>query len=150
MVRAPILARVFAALSALLGVPVFAEEPSTGPVTAEQLRALNPRIVSVSSQSAGSSGPWKEWIGYGPNTHPVSGLQHLWNYPEDEDRPAGSTAVHPDHLIGRLGTMAALAGLIHRERAGTGSHYDLAQFETPINLMADLFAMESLEPGSVR
>jgi crotonobetainyl-CoA:carnitine CoA-transferase CaiB-like acyl-CoA transferase len=57
--------------------------------------------------------------------------------------------VHPDHLVGRLGVMAALAGLIHRERAGTGSHYDLAQFETPINLMADLFAQESLEPGSV-
>jgi crotonobetainyl-CoA:carnitine CoA-transferase CaiB-like acyl-CoA transferase len=117
---------------------------------AEQLRALNPRIVSVSSQSAGSSGPWKNWVGYGPNTHSFSGLQHLWNYPEDEDRPAGSTAVHPDHLIGRLGTLAALAGLIHRERAGSGSHYDLAQFETPINLMADLFALESLEPGSVR
>jgi crotonobetainyl-CoA:carnitine CoA-transferase CaiB-like acyl-CoA transferase len=116
----------------------------------EALRALNPRIVSVSSQSAGSSGPWQGWIGYGPNTHSVSGLQHLWNHPEDEERPAGSTAVHPDHLVGRLGSMAALAGLIHRERAGTGSHYDLAQFETPINLMADLFAQESLAPGSVR
>ena len=33
----------------------------------------------------------------------MSGLQHLWNYPEDEERPAGSTAVHPDHLVGRLG-----------------------------------------------
>jgi crotonobetainyl-CoA:carnitine CoA-transferase CaiB-like acyl-CoA transferase len=134
---------------------VFIENSATGAMQdlglgAEQLRALNPRIVSVSSQSAGSSGPWKGWVGYGPNTHSLSGLQHLWNYPEDEERPAGSTAVHPDHLIGRLGTLAALAGLIHRERASTGSHCDLAQFETPINLMADLFAQESLAPGSVR
>jgi crotonobetainyl-CoA:carnitine CoA-transferase CaiB-like acyl-CoA transferase len=88
-------------------------------------------------------------VGYGPNTHSSSGLQHLWNYPEDEERPAGSTAVHPDHLIGRLGALAAVAGLIHRERAGTGTHYDFAQFETPINLMADLFAQEGLTPGSV-
>jgi crotonobetainyl-CoA:carnitine CoA-transferase CaiB-like acyl-CoA transferase len=136
------------------GADVFVENSAAGAMEklglgAEQLRALNPRIVSVSSQSAGSSGPWKDWIGYGPNTHSVSGLQHLWNYPEDEERPAGSTAVHPDHLIGRLGVLGALAGLIHRERAGTGSHYDLAQFETPINLMADLFAQESLAPGSV-
>jgi crotonobetainyl-CoA:carnitine CoA-transferase CaiB-like acyl-CoA transferase len=134
---------------------VFIENNGTGAMQKlglgpAELRTLNPRIVSVSSQSAGSSGPWQGWIGYGPNTHPLSGLQHLWNYPEDEERPAGSTAVHPDHLVGRLGTMAALAGLIHRERAGTGSHYDLAQFETPINLMADLLARESLEPGSVR
>lgn len=114
-----------------------------------ELRAQNPGIVSVSSQSAGSSGPWSNWIGYGPNTHSVSGLQHLWNHPEDEERPAGSTTVHPDHLVGRLGALAALAGLIQRERAGRGSHYDIAQFETPINLMADLFAQESLEPGSV-
>jgi crotonobetainyl-CoA:carnitine CoA-transferase CaiB-like acyl-CoA transferase len=137
------------------GADVLIENSGTGTMQnlgfgAEQLRELNPRIVSVSSQSAGSSGPWQNWIGYGPNTHSFSGLQHLWNHPEDEERPAGSTAVHPDHLIGRLGAMAALAGLIHRERTGTGSHYDLAQFETPINLMADLFAMESLAPGSVR
>jgi len=137
------------------GADVFIENSGTGAMEklglgAQQLRALNPRIVSVSSQSAGSSGPWKNWIGYGPNTHSFSGLQHLWNYPEDEERPAGSTTVHPDHLVGRLGTIAALAGLIHRARAGTGSHYDLAQFETPINLMADLFAQESLEQGSVR
>jgi crotonobetainyl-CoA:carnitine CoA-transferase CaiB-like acyl-CoA transferase len=134
---------------------VFVENSGAGTMQklgfgAEQLRALNPRMVSVSSQSAGSSGPWSGWIGYGPNTHSVSGLQHLWNYPEDEERPAGSTAVHPDHLVGRLGTLAALAGLIQRERTGAGSHYDLAQFETPINLMADLFAQESLAPGSVR
>ena len=137
------------------GADVFIENSGTGAMEKlglgpGQLRALNPRIVSVSSQSAGSSGPWKGWIGYGPNTHSFSGLQHLWNYPEDEERPAGSTAVHPDHLVGRLGMVAALAGLIHREHAGTGSHYDLAQFETPINLMADLFALESLAPGSVR
>jgi crotonobetainyl-CoA:carnitine CoA-transferase CaiB-like acyl-CoA transferase len=136
------------------GADVFIENSGTGAMEKlglgiEQLRAVNPRIVSVSSQSAGSSGPWKSWIGYGPNTHSFSGLQHLWNYPEDEERPAGSTAVHPDHLVARLGMVGTLAGLIHRERAGTGSHYDLAQFETPINLMADLFAQESLEPGSV-
>ncbi len=134
---------------------VFIENNGTGTMEKlglgpEQLRELNPRIVSFSSQSVGSYGPWKDWIGYGPNTHPVSGLQHLWNYPEDEERPAGSTAVHPDHLVGRIGALAALAGLIHRERSGHGSHHDAAQFETPIGLMADLLAQESLEPGSVR
>ncbi len=117
---------------------------------AEALRELNPRIVSFSSQSVGSYGPWKGWIGYGPNTHPVSGLQHLWNYPEDEESPAGSTAVHPDHLVGRIGAMALLAGLICRAHSGRGSHCDAAQFETPIGLMGDLFAQESLSPGSVR
>jgi len=133
---------------------VFIENNGTGTTEklglgAAQLQALNPRMVSFSSQSVGSTGPWKGWIGYGPNTHPVSGLQHLWNYPEDEERPAGSTAVHPDHLVGRIGALALMAGLIHREHSGRGSHHDAAQFETPIGLMADLFAQESLAPGSV-
>jgi crotonobetainyl-CoA:carnitine CoA-transferase CaiB-like acyl-CoA transferase len=117
---------------------------------ADSLHELNPRIVTFSSQSVGSYGPWKHWIGYGPNTHPVSGLQYLWNYPEDEESPAGSTAVHPDHFVGRLGAMTALAGLIHREVAGRGSHHDAAQFEAVICLLGDLFAQESLSPGSVR
>jgi crotonobetainyl-CoA:carnitine CoA-transferase CaiB-like acyl-CoA transferase len=113
------------------------------------LREINPRIVSFSSQSVGSYGPWEHWIGYGPNTHSVSGLQHLWNYPEDEERPAGSTAVYPDHFVGRIGAMSCLAGLIHREGSGEGSHHDAAQFESIINLLGDLFAKESLSPGSV-
>ena len=46
--------------------------------------------------------------------------------------------------------MALLAGLIQRERTGEGMHVDAAQFETPIGLLADLFAQESLSPGSVR
>jgi crotonobetainyl-CoA:carnitine CoA-transferase CaiB-like acyl-CoA transferase len=133
---------------------VFIENNGTGTLEKlgfgpDQLREINPRIVSFSSQSLGSYGPWRNWIGYGPNTHPVSGLQYLWNYPEDAENPAGSTTVHPDHLVGRIGMLSVLAGLIARERTGRGGHHDAAQFETPIGLMADLFAKESLEPGSV-
>ncbi|MBW2417575.1 MAG: CoA transferase [Deltaproteobacteria bacterium] len=115
----------------------------------DALREINPRIVSFSSQSVGSYGPWKHWIGYGPNTHSVSGLQHLWNYPEDEESPAGSTTVHPDHFVGRIGALTVLAGLIQRERTGRGSHHDAAQFEALIGLLGDVFAQESLSPGSV-
>ena len=117
---------------------------------AASLRQLNPRIVSFSSQMVGSSGPWKDWIGYGPSTHPVSGLQYLWNYPEDVESPAGSTNIHPDHFVGRIGAIAALSGLIQRERTGQGMHADAAQFEAAIMLLGDLFAQESLAPGSVQ
>jgi crotonobetainyl-CoA:carnitine CoA-transferase CaiB-like acyl-CoA transferase len=136
------------------GADVFIENNGTGVTErlgfgAEALHARNPRIVSFSSQMVGSYGPWKDWIGYGPNTHPVSGLQHLWNYPEDEDSPAGSTNVYPDHFVGRLGALAVMASLIGRERTGRGQHNDAAQFEAAIQLLGDVFAQESLAPGSV-
>jgi crotonobetainyl-CoA:carnitine CoA-transferase CaiB-like acyl-CoA transferase len=114
------------------------------------LAAENPRLVSFSSNLTGSRGPWASWIGYGPSTHPVSGMQHLWNYPEDEARPAGSTNIYPDHFVGRLGAFAALAGLYQRERSGRGLHAEAAQFEGAIGFIGDLLARESLAPGSVR
>ena len=51
--------------------------------------------------------------------------------------------------MGRVGALSVIAGLIQRERSGRGSHFDAAQFETPNNMMGDLFAQESLTPGSV-
>jgi len=139
----------------LADADLFIENNSAGTMDklglgAADLARINPRIVSLSSSSLGSYGPWHHFSGYGPNTHPVSGLQYLWNYPEDEAEPAGSTAVHPDHLVGRLGVVGLLAGLIRREHSGQGLHVDAAQFETPIGLLGDLFAQESLAPGSVR
>ncbi len=116
----------------------------------ETLRALNPRIVMFSSSLPGGSGPWKDWVGYGPSTHPVSGMQWLWNYPEDAHKPAGSTNIFPDHLAGRVGALAALAGLIQRERTGEGMLAEAAQFEVAVQYLGDLFARESLAPGSVR
>jgi len=116
---------------------------------ADALRQVNPGLVYFGSQLLGASGPWKDWLGYGPNTHPVSGLQYLWNYPEDADRPAGSTAVHPDHFVGRVGAVSVLAGLIGRRRTGRGLVADAAQFETAIGLLGDLLAAESLAPGSI-
>ena len=113
------------------------------------LRAENPRLVYFSSNLTGSRGPWSGWIGYGPSTHPVSGMQHLWNYPEDEARPAGSTNIYPDHFVGRLGALAAVAGLYQRERSGVGFHAEAAQFEGAIGFIGDWLARESLDPGSV-
>ena len=116
---------------------------------ASTLRALNPKLIVVTSQSVGASGPWKDWSGYGPSTHPTSGLHWLWNH-GDAQEPAGSVCTYPDHLVGRLGAIAGIAGLIQREHSGVGVTVDIAQFETPIQFMGDLYAQESLEPGSVR
>jgi crotonobetainyl-CoA:carnitine CoA-transferase CaiB-like acyl-CoA transferase len=116
----------------------------------ETLKKLDSRIILFSTQLMGSSGPWRGWIGYGPHNHAVSGLQYLWNYPEDVDTPAGSTNTHPDHLVGRLGALGVVAALIQRDREGGGAHVEVAQFEAMIQLLGDLLAKESLAPGSVQ
>jgi crotonobetainyl-CoA:carnitine CoA-transferase CaiB-like acyl-CoA transferase len=113
------------------------------------LQQINPRVIMFSTQLLGASGPWKSWSGYGPNAHAVSGLQYLWNYPEDRDKPEGSTNIHPDHLVGRLGALAVVATLLRREHDGRGAHIHVAQFEALVQLLGDLFLRESLAPGAV-
>jgi len=115
----------------------------------ETLRQLNPRIVMGSAQLLGAHGAWADWIGYGPSTQPVGGLVHLWNY-DDQDDPAGSTSIFPDHLAGRITALTVLAGLVRRERTGLGGHAQVAQVETVTGLIGDLLLRTGLEPGSVK
>jgi crotonobetainyl-CoA:carnitine CoA-transferase CaiB-like acyl-CoA transferase len=117
----------------------------------EACREVNSRLVYVSSQLMGRQGPWSRWIGYGPSTRPPSGMTYLWNYDDDpESMPAGSRAIYPDHLVGRMCAVAAVSGLLARERTGQGCHVEVAQIETTIGMIADLMTQEALAPGSVK
>lgn len=113
------------------------------------LHEVNPGLVMASSQLMGSRGPWKDWLGYGPSTRPAGGMTHLWNF-DDGGMPPGSGAIHPDHLVGRMLAVGALAALFGRDEHGLdGQHVEVAQVETVINILGDLFLKESLAPGSV-
>ena len=113
--------------------------------------AANPDVVMVSSQLMGSSGPWSWWRGYGPNTQVTGGMTYLWDYP-DVDRPSGSQSIFPDHWAGRMGALAAVAGMLGRRRGVTagGCHAEVCQVEQVVGVMGDLLACESLQAGSVR
>ena len=113
----------------------------------DTLKAINPRIVMISSQLMGSTGRWKDWIGYGPSTRPIGGLTYLWNWP-DGGMPPGSGAIYPDHLVGRMCTVAAVASLLARQRTGAGVHAEVAQVETVMGLLADVFLQDGLTPGA--
>jgi crotonobetainyl-CoA:carnitine CoA-transferase CaiB-like acyl-CoA transferase len=114
----------------------------------QTIQALNPRAILVSSQLMGSRGPWASWIGYGPSTQPVGGLVHLWNY-DDQEAPAGSAAIFPDHLVGRICALGAMAALLRRERTGKGSRVEAAQIEAVTGMLGELLLQAGLEPGSV-
>ena len=114
-------------------------------------RDENPRLVYVSSQLMGQRGPWAHWLGYGPSTRPPAGMTYLWNYEESpEEKPPGSRAIYPDHLVGRMCALAAVAGLLARDQTGEGGHVEVAQVETTIGILGDLYMEEALQAGSAR
>ncbi len=132
---------------------VIVENGSTGTMEGlglgfDAVHAVNPRAVMVNSQLLGSHGRWADWIGYGPSTQPMGGLVHLWNY-DDQDFPAGSGAIFPDHLAGRLCALGALAALHARSSEGVGCRVEVAQVEAVTGMIGDLLLKAGLQPGSV-
>lgn len=132
-------------------VDVLVENNATGVIDRlglgwDEVSRINPRLVVVGSQLYGDRGPWAERKGYGPSARAVGGLTWLWAH--GPDAPRGVMTIHPDHLAGRLVALAALAGLFGRERTGRGCRLDVAQFESVITLLGDLYLAESLEAGA--
>lgn len=112
----------------------------------DALRAANPSLVLVDTQMLGDRGPWSHRKGYGPSARAIGGLTWMWAH--GPDAPRGVMSIHPDHLGGRLCAIAALAGLSARDRDGRGRRLDMAQFEAVGALLAEQFALESLQPGA--
>ncbi len=136
------------------GVDVAIENSSTGTMdrlglSYDALSEANPELVMVSSQLMGSTGPWANWSGYGPNSQVTGAMTHLWDYP-DMERPSGSQTIFPDHWAGRMGALGVVAAL-YGQRSGVldkGCHIEVCQAEQTIGVMGDLLAAESLQAGS--
>lgn len=115
------------------------------------LREINPEIVVVDSSAFGPTGPWAERLGYGPLVRAAVGFTNLWVYPGEPDTFCDTVTVYPDHVAARIGTLAALALLLRRERTGTGGTASISQAEVMLShLAADIAADALLRAGHHR
>lgn len=157
--RSPAGADVFAALVASADA-VFANfKPGTLAALGfdyPRLRSLNPGVVLAESSAYGDDGPWSTRMGYGPLVRAATGVTSLWT--SDQGDPAArhpfydATTIFPDHVVGRITAIGALAGLIRRRRCGTGARIHVSQAEAGINQLDTGFVMlaaESAGDGTV-
>jgi crotonobetainyl-CoA:carnitine CoA-transferase CaiB-like acyl-CoA transferase len=110
----------------------------------DALCEVKPNIVLLSSNAVGSTGPWSNWLGYGPIVRSVSGITSLWRYPENESSHSDATTIYPDHYAARVVATAVLAALLRRDRTGAGAHVTCSQAEATLNHLSDLFLAASL------
>ncbi len=89
-------------------------------------------------------------MGYGPLVRAATGVTGLWTADGPETRnDAGrhafydATTVFPDHVVGRVTAIAALAALIHRDRTGRGAHVHVSQAEAVINQLDTLYVTKA-------
>ncbi|BBX96515.1 CaiB/BaiF CoA transferase family protein [Mycobacterium lacus] len=119
----------------------------------DALHALNSRIVLAGSSAFGHKGPWSTRMGYGPLVRATTGVTRLWT--SDEAPPENArhafydaTTIFPDHMVGRITSIAALAALIHRDRTGAGAHVHISQAEVAVNQLDTLFTHAALGAGT--
>ncbi len=128
----------------------------------DELRTLNPRIVLAGSSAFGNRGPWSRRMGYGPLVRAATGVTRLWTSEEASEEaskqagPAGSrhafydaTTIFPDHVVGRVTALVALAALIRRDRTGDPAHVHISQAEVVVNQLDTLYVEEAARAADV-
>ncbi|MDH4247417.1 MAG: CoA transferase [Deltaproteobacteria bacterium] len=80
---------------------------------AEQMQAVNPRLIVAMISAFGQSGPYRGYSGYGPLVPPLSGLSALTGYAED-GLPQDTGTAYGDPNGGVYAALAILAALLAR------------------------------------
>ncbi|WP_166741814.1 CoA transferase [Cumulibacter soli] len=114
----------------------------------DDLQAVNPGIVCVETTAFGDSGPWQNAMGYGPLVRSGGGHTWLWRADADTEYFADGITIFPDHLVGRVCALTALASLLDRRRSGHGARVTVAQCDVGLVLLDEILAAESARPGS--
>jgi len=100
----------------------------------DAVRAIKPDIIYLAMSMQGSSGPQKDFLGYGATMAAVTGIQQLTGLPGRV--PAGTGTNYPDHIPNPChATFALLAALRHRRRTGEGQRIEVAQTEPTVALL---------------
>ena len=99
------------------------------------LKAINPRVILASVSGYGQTGPYREYMGYGPATGPLSGLASASGFPGEGPEETG--VAMPDPTAGITAAYAVTAALLRREQTGVGEHLDVTLWEATAALNLD-------------
>jgi len=93
----------------------------------ENLRKSNAKLIMLSMSGMGQTGPWKDYVAFGPTVQALGGLTYLTSY--DQNEPMGLGYAYADMVSGLYGVIAVLGALEYRDRTGQGQSIDLSEYE---------------------
>lgn len=112
---------------------------------ADDLLAVNPRLVYASLHGFGEQGPYAGRPAYDDLIQGMTALPALTGKITGE--PRYSPATMADRIVGLNATHAILAALLHRDRTGVGQSIEIPMFETMAQfVLGDHMAGRSFEP----
>ena len=113
----------------------------------EKLKEVKPGLIMLSMSAMGHTGPWKDYVAYGPTLHALSGLTYLTSF--EKDSPMGLGYAYADSISGLYAALAVLAALEYRERTGKGQYIDLSEYEAICTLMGPVLLNTSVHEKEV-
>ena len=115
-------------------------------LSAEALRALNPRLVYVSISGVGEAGPYARQRVYDPVIQSLSGLADIQT-DEETGRPRMVRTIIADKTTGAFAAQATCAALFARERTGKGQHVQLSMLDAMIAFLWPEAMSDQAIPG---
>ena len=100
----------------------------------EELTKIKPNIIMLSMPGFGTTGPWRNYVTFGPNVEMVTGMPIVSGY-RDGQQPF-MTGYVADPAAGLMGAVAVMTALQYKHRTGKGQHIDLSQIEAFTSFMA--------------
>ena len=101
----------------------------------ESLKKLKQDIIMLSMSTMGNTGPWRDYVGFGPTVQAFSGITYLTSFPDKP--PLGLGYAYADHVAGLMAVLALLGALEYRRRTGEGQFIDVSQVEAMASLLGD-------------
>jgi benzylsuccinate CoA-transferase BbsF subunit len=102
----------------------------------EDLRAVRPDLIMLSSSAVGATGPERRYAGYAPTFACLSGIASI---PGRPDEPPSALSGSVDLRVGTAAAFAVVAALVHRQRTGEGQDIDLSSTEVMSAMMGHAF-----------
>jgi benzylsuccinate CoA-transferase BbsF subunit len=116
----------------------------------EELKKIKPGIIMISLSGYGDTGPYRDYVAYGPAQVPLCGLSALTGYSGGPPMHAGYSYADPN--AGVHGAFAVLAALYHRELTGEGQYIDMSQWECAMAVLPEglmEYTMNGREPQRI-
>jgi len=101
----------------------------------DNLKKVRPDVILLGISAMGSSGPWRDYVGFGPTVQAFSGMTRLTSYPGQP--PSGIGYSHADHVAALVAVSALLGALEYRRKTGEGQYIDVSQLEAMAGLLGD-------------
>jgi crotonobetainyl-CoA:carnitine CoA-transferase CaiB-like acyl-CoA transferase len=97
------------------------------------LKKLKPDIIMVSMSAMGQKGKGRNYTGFAPTVHALSGMTHLTSFPGKQ--PSGPGFAYADHIAGLYASITLLGALEQRRQTGKGQHIDISEVKAIKSLM---------------